>query len=138
MNSIFISGFGSRLKEERERLGFNQTKFAESAGVKRATQYLYEVEENSPNYRYFKAIAELDVDIPFLFYGKRSDSEALEYRLDVLQDIFRAVEEYGRNEKGDPLPSEIRLDFFSMLCASYSGRNNFDMKPEVVQKLFSK
>lgn len=138
MAKCFESGFGERLREERERLGYSQKEFAELAGVKRATQYLYEIEENSPNYRYFKAIAEMGVDIQYLFYKKKQNAEILDLSLDVLEGIFFAVEEYGRDDRDRPLPYEKRLEFFRMLCAAYSGRETFDMDPVVVKKLISK
>ena len=138
MKKIFSLGFGERLKTERERLGLSQDEFATRAGVKRPTQYLYEVEQNSPNYRYFKAIAEMGVDIQYLLYGKKANPEALDLNLDVLKGIFQAVEECGRDDKGRPLPFDTRLEFYMMLCAAYSGRDSFDMESNVIKKLIKK
>lgn len=138
MNKLFTQGFGERLKEERERLGLSQDDFAAKAGVKRPTQYLYEVEQNSPNYRYLKAIAEIGVDIQYLLYGKKHNPESLELNLDILKSIFLAVEECGRDDKGQLLPIENRLEFYIMLCAAYSGRDKFDMDSNVIKKLMIK
>lgn len=122
MNNPLKPDFGSRLRSERERLGHTQKNFAELAGVKRVTQYFYEHEDNSPNVRYISAIAELGVDINYLFFDKRRGEENIDHHPDLLSDIFIVVDKFTRDEKGKLLPLEDRLEFFNKLCASYAGR----------------
>jgi transcriptional regulator with XRE-family HTH domain len=65
-------GIGDRLKEERERLGFNQTEFAAKAGASKNSQYNYEKGERSPDASYLAAVAEQGVDVLYVVTGQRS------------------------------------------------------------------
>jgi len=121
MNNPLKPQFGARLRAERERLGYTQKDFAELAGIKRVSQYLYEHEDISPNLRYLTAIAELGVDVYFLFFDKKHGAESIDLHPDLLSDIFIVVDKFTRDEKGKPLPLEARLDFFNILCATYAG-----------------
>lgn len=67
-----MSTFESRLKEERQRLGFNQTDFAEMAGVQKRAQINYEKGERSPDGVYLAAIATAGADIQYIVTGVRS------------------------------------------------------------------
>jgi transcriptional regulator with XRE-family HTH domain len=64
-------GIGSRLQEERKRLGYNQTDFAALGGVAKNTQWFYEKDERSPDVAYLAAIEKIGVDIWYLLYGER-------------------------------------------------------------------
>lgn len=64
-------GIGDRLKEERERLGFNQTDFAAKAGASKNSQYNYEKGERSPDATYLAAVAEKGVDVLYVVTGER-------------------------------------------------------------------
>ncbi|MDH4585620.1 helix-turn-helix transcriptional regulator [Pseudomonas sp. BN415] len=63
-------GIGDRLKQERERLGSNQTDFAAQAGVSKNTQYNYEKGDRSPDAAYLAAIADVGVDILYVVTGQ--------------------------------------------------------------------
>lgn len=62
---------GNRLREERERLGLNQTDFAEKGNVKRKTQYNYETGERCPDADYLSALAAVGVDTNYILTGIR-------------------------------------------------------------------
>ncbi len=64
-------GIGERLKEERERLGLNQTEFAALAGASKNTQYNYEKGERSPDANYLAAAAQQGVDVLYIVTGSR-------------------------------------------------------------------
>ncbi|WP_239424658.1 helix-turn-helix domain-containing protein [Pseudomonas aeruginosa] len=53
---LIASGTGERLREEKDRLGLNQTDFGAAAGVSRGTQKAYELETSSPDVRYLSAL----------------------------------------------------------------------------------
>jgi transcriptional regulator with XRE-family HTH domain len=72
---LISSGVGERLREERERLGKNQTDFGISAGVSRGTQKAYELESSSPDVRYLSGLQELGVDVHYVLTGSRIDAE---------------------------------------------------------------
>ena len=62
-------GFGDRLKQERERLGLNQTELAAAAGASKNSQYNYEKGERSPDAAYLAAVAQKGVDILYVVTG---------------------------------------------------------------------
>ena len=63
-----------RLKEERKRLGMNQTEFADVGGVQISAQTNYERGLRNPDWDYLEKIADLGVDILYVVTGRRSDS----------------------------------------------------------------
>ncbi len=65
-------GIGDRLKEERERLGVNQTEFAALAGVSKNSQFNYEKGERSPDAAYLATVAAAGVDVLYILTGQRS------------------------------------------------------------------
>lgn len=65
-------GIGLRIREERERLGLNQTDFGLGVGVSRGTQKAYELENNSPDLRYVAALENAGADVKYVISGRRS------------------------------------------------------------------
>ncbi|MEW8185893.1 MAG: helix-turn-helix transcriptional regulator [Candidatus Thiodiazotropha endolucinida] len=128
-------GFGERLREERNRLGQSQKDFAEQAGVKRVTQYLYENEDNSPTHRYLVAVSELGVDLHYLIFGQRNTPNGLRLRPKVLREIYQFVDEIARDQKGRPLPVDTRADFLLILCSAYSGLSEETINPAEMKRL---
>lgn len=60
---------GQRLKEERERLDFTQTSFAELAGTTKKSQIDYEKDLTQPKANYLASIAEAGADINYIITG---------------------------------------------------------------------
>lgn len=60
---------GERLKEERERLGKNQTEFAEIGGSTRKTQFNYESGDRFPSADYLARISQYGADIQYIVTG---------------------------------------------------------------------
>ena len=75
-NSHMLVELGARLKEERERLGMNQTDFAARGGVSKVTQFNYESGRRSPDALYLAAVGSLGVDVLYIVTGQRA-SEAV-------------------------------------------------------------
>jgi len=132
------TGFGERLTYERKRLGLSQGDFAEKVGLKRITQHFYEKEQNYPNYNYFNDCNDIGVDISYLLFAKRKPEHGVELTLDMLKKIFSVVDEKGRNSKGDPLSLEQRLEFFTILCASVTGKTEEESNFDNIVNLFSR
>jgi transcriptional regulator with XRE-family HTH domain len=63
---------GERLREERERLGLNQTEFGVLLGVSRGTQKNYELGASSLDLRYVAALEEQGADAAYILTGRRS------------------------------------------------------------------
>ncbi|MDT3723195.1 helix-turn-helix transcriptional regulator [Pseudomonas oryzihabitans] len=64
-------GIGSRLREERLRLGPNQTDFGASLDVGKNTQYAYEKGERAPDLLYLLKAKRMGVDIWYVMTGDR-------------------------------------------------------------------
>lgn len=85
---------GERLREERERLGENQTDFAALAGVTRKTLFGYETAERMPPADALAAWAEIGLDVGYVVLGQRSDgatSHHLPPDEELLLDAYRAL-----------------------------------------------
>lgn len=68
-------GLGSRLKEERLRLGMNQTDFAALAGVSKGAQINWEKDVHSPPASVLADYGEAGVDIFYVVTGRRLPAE---------------------------------------------------------------
>lgn len=64
-----MSGIGSRLRQERERLGLSQKVFGEIGGVEANAQGKYENGGRAPKADYLSRVAEKGVDVLFVLTG---------------------------------------------------------------------
>jgi transcriptional regulator with XRE-family HTH domain len=69
--------FGSRLAEERKRLGLKQAEFADLVGTDVPKQSLYENDRRELRADYLARLAEAGVDIVYVLTGRRSEGEWL-------------------------------------------------------------
>lgn len=63
---------GGRIKEERKRLGLNQTEFAALAGVQISAQTNYENDKRAPDAAYLAALAAAGVDVLYVLTGAKA------------------------------------------------------------------
>ena len=132
MNDRLITielGFGSRLRKERERLGFNQDAFATAVGIKRLAQSSYEKEQTSPNIRYLVEIGNLGVDLVFLLFGIQSPKNALpaESQQRIEKRIFHIVEEFAEQAFDGKLSADIRYMLFDLIRKRTIGLSEDEM-----------
>lgn len=71
-NMLIADRVGERLREERERLGLNQTEFGVLLGVSRGTQKNYELGASSLDLRYVQALEDNGVDAAYVLTGRRA------------------------------------------------------------------
>ncbi|EKE9748211.1 helix-turn-helix transcriptional regulator [Escherichia coli] len=64
---------GSRLKEERNRLGFSQSEFAELVGASYKSQLRWEKDESAPGADALAIWATLGLDVLYVVTGQRGD-----------------------------------------------------------------
>ncbi|WP_339532294.1 helix-turn-helix transcriptional regulator [Pseudomonas mucidolens] len=64
-----MSGIGSRLRQERERLGLSQKIFGEIGGVEANAQGNYESGGRAPKADYLSRVAEKGVDVLYVLTG---------------------------------------------------------------------
>lgn len=95
---LIAQNLGERLREERDRLGLNQTDFGVQAGVSRGTQKAYELESSSPDIRYIMALQEMKVDVHYVLTGSRVSAEVGSLTQDEssLLEQFRKLPESDR------------------------------------------
>src|SRR3954468_8865683 len=105
--------FGSRLAEERKRLGLKQGKFAALVGTDVPKQSLYENDKRELRAPYLQRVAAARVDVGYVLTGRRSDDPLDEQSTDLLsayltlppelqQALHRLVCDLGR-QFGQPL-----------------------------------
>lgn len=93
-----MSNFCERLREERERLGYNQADFGEVGGVKKLAQFNYEKGERAPDAEYLGKIAGIGADVVYLLTGQRSVpiTATLNKKEEALLDNYRNSDEKGK------------------------------------------
>lgn len=64
-----MSGIGSRLRQERERLGLSQRVFGEIGGVEANAQVKYERGGRAPRADYLSLVAQIGVDVLYVLTG---------------------------------------------------------------------
>ena len=69
--------FGSRLAEERKRLGLKQAEFADLVGTDVPKQSLYENDRRELRGDYLARLAEARVDVVYILTGRRCEGEWL-------------------------------------------------------------
>jgi transcriptional regulator with XRE-family HTH domain len=70
--------FGTRLAEERKRLGLKQAEFADLVGTDVPKQSLYENDRRELRADYIARLAQAEIDIVYVLTGRRSEGEWLE------------------------------------------------------------
>jgi transcriptional regulator with XRE-family HTH domain len=88
-----MSGFGPRLREERERLGLTQRIFGDIGGVEPNAQGKYESGERTPRMDYLAAIAARGVDALYVLNGTHTPAplDSLTGDEDRLLGAFRRL-----------------------------------------------
>lgn len=86
---VFMSTFGDRLKEERERLRLNQTALGELGGVRKQAQLHYESGKRFPDANYLAAVAGAGVDVVYALTGERATNAAATPMEVALLDNYR-------------------------------------------------
>lgn len=93
-----MSTLGERLREEREKLGLNQTDFAKLADHSRSAQAAYERDEKIPGGGYLSTLATAGIDVLYVLTGNKTpssmDSVSMEER--KLIENYRAMDEAAR------------------------------------------
>ena len=81
---------GTRLRDERERLGMNQDAFAAAGGTKKRALINYEQDERCPDGNFFSAVAMVGADVLYILTGQRNQSTLTADEQQLLA-LFRAA-----------------------------------------------
>ena len=89
---------GVRLREERERLGFSQTSFAELGGVSLRTEQDWERGVSAPKSDFLAVAADHGIDVLYVITGQRTPVAATSLTNDekALVDNYNHADEEGR------------------------------------------
>lgn len=89
---------GQRLKEERKRLGLNQTEMGSHGKVSLQAQVRYEKGERTPDAVYLSGIANAGADILYIITGKHTPVQmsSLSIEETSLVDYYRHAAAEGR------------------------------------------
>ncbi|EAR5802889.1 helix-turn-helix transcriptional regulator [Salmonella enterica] len=82
--------FGTRLREERLRLGLDQDGFGQLGGVKKNAQSNYENGLRKPDSDYLAGIAAAGVDVLYVLTGNRTPVSELSSKESALVENYRA------------------------------------------------
>ncbi len=145
------NSFGSRLKEERNRIGFSQDELAQVGGVKKNAQSNYERDQRSPDADYLSDVQSAGIDIYYVLTGKRMDPAEGKYRQvysspnDALETVLRVQTKMGVSFSAEELKSTLafaytaqadegELEAFLKAAYTFSGKdmpiNLSDKAPE--------
>lgn len=96
VNGFFMNqlvSIGERLREERVRIGLNQTAFGEAGGVTKKSQMLYEGGERAPDATYLAAVGAAGADVRYILTGQREGPPqvCLSAEEQTLLSYFRAA-----------------------------------------------
>lgn len=89
-NVVVLGEVGSRLRDERTRLGLNQSEMAERGGVTRNAQGSYELGKRACDANYLVALGSYGVDLTYVLTGARGGGELTEDAHELL-DCFYAL-----------------------------------------------
>lgn len=93
-----MTTIGERLRQERNRLGYNQEDFGALGSVVKKTQGQYENDVSSPGADYLQAIAQVGADVQFIVTGMAGNrGEPISQEEALWLDYFRAVPGIVRN-----------------------------------------
>lgn len=81
-------GFGSRLAEERKRLGLKQAEFAALVGTDVPKQSLYENDRRELRADYLARLADARVDIVYVLTGQRAEGDWMDDDASQLLSAF--------------------------------------------------
>lgn len=83
--------FGTRLAEERKRLGLKQADFADLVGSDVPKQSLYENDRRELRADYLARLADAEVDIVYVLTGRRAEGQWLEQQTSDLLSAYLSL-----------------------------------------------
>jgi transcriptional regulator with XRE-family HTH domain len=116
---IQLSEFGTRLRQERERLGLSPHDFATLGEVNRITQLRYEDEANHPTVEYMYKIGQHGVNTHYILTGARSEEAVLLNNFEAFSKAIDLIDQLTKFHNVNP-PAEFRgraiLRVYKQIC----------------------
>lgn len=86
-----MSTVGTRLREERHRLGLNQSQLAAIANIARTSQVNYELDRRSPDNDYWQLISNAGIDVQYVITGKRTSFSSHQIEAIVIDQLSNSA-----------------------------------------------
>lgn len=110
-----VEGLPDRLRQERERLGLSQERFAQLVGVSRVSQCNYEQGAREPGIAYLSLVGQRGCNLRFILFGESDDAHYLDLMDWALHEqVWDWVDRVAVDAKGRPYPSTLRKKFFRL------------------------
>lgn len=94
---------GERLKEERKRLGFSQSEFAEMVGASYKSQLRWEKDDSAPGADALGVWAGIGLDVLYVVTGQRSDNVTLQKNIPRMspekQELMDAFDDMSPDQR---------------------------------------
>jgi len=90
--SVKFKDIGTRIVQERKKLGYSQTTLAAKLGRSKSAQISYEANETRPDADYFFALDELGADIYYIITGRELAALKKQDELKLLRS-YRTVDD---------------------------------------------
>ena len=116
-----MSGIGSRLRQERERLGLSQKIFGEIGGVEANAQGKYESGGRAPKADYLSRVAERGVDLLYVLTGSPTPIQ--------LENLSQLEEKILENYRAMFKEDQDAIHRLTTTLAEHSAAKNGKLKP---------
>lgn len=117
LNTPLKDGVGSRLQEERKKTGLSQSELADLVGIGKMTQFQYEKGTNLPTLKYLSSIIPIGIDIQYVLFGIRANSEDLsELHRNEIEKKALSLLAKNESELGN-MDDDKRLLMFKLLVS---------------------
>lgn len=116
---------GKRIREERERLGYNQEAFSALGNVSRRSQIMYEQDSSEPSAGYFTLIAAAGADVLYI----------LTERVDVDQAAVQIESAEKRNLEVIQMYEGLTLEQQKEIHAEFKERKRLNDLAMMVEKM---
>ena len=131
---------GSRLREERNRLGLTQSELAESGGVRRVTVYLYEKGDRTPTLEFLDRLRHCGVSFEYVLWGQRRPAKSSGRRIDaeLASELYRLVDRYAVDSRGRSLHVDSRAELFDTLVSMAINLETGQVDRSAIQNVLEK
>lgn len=124
--------YGTRLRNERVRLGYTQTEWAKSCGVSKTSQVSYEAGTYKPDVAYLTGAVELGADPLYLLVGRPvAANSAIEFDWDLAEEIMTIIDIWAAG-RPTPTPTATRMRLLKLFYAQFSTSGKVD--PDDLEK----
>lgn len=120
--------FFSRLKEERLKVGLNQTEFAELTGVKRLSQSNYESGKRKPDIDYLALVNKLGCDVNFIVTGQRNYTDDFDFSIQqrAINIVASYIQKSGKKLARPDLFYAVAMEIYQVIKDAEDNKEDVD------------